>query len=64
MSNNGNLNKILKSNLGHRKLRYTRTFLDYLNLFQKDLFTTIKQFEPPNRFVTFVTSMNNYLKIL
>ncbi len=64
MSNNGNLNKILKSNLGHRKLRYVRTFLDYLNHFQKDLFTMIKQFEPPIFFVTFVTSINNYIKIL
>jgi len=48
VSNNVNLDKLLKANLGYKKLGRIRTSLDYLNSFWKDVFIMIKQLGPPS----------------
>jgi hypothetical protein len=45
-----NLDKILKSDLGIWELNCIRTFPNYLDHLQKDLFAMIKQFGPPTFF--------------
>jgi hypothetical protein len=53
VSINMNLDKILKSGLGCKKLNRRRTFSDYLDCFYKDVFVMIRQLGPPTFFVTF-----------
>ncbi len=59
VSNNVNIYKLSKSNLGYYELTCIRTFAYYLNHLQKDIFAMIKQFGPPTFFVTFIASVNN-----
>jgi hypothetical protein len=61
VSTNVNLDKILKSNLGYKELSCIRTSLDYLDCLHKDVFVMIKQLGPPTFFMTFTTSVNNWL---
>ncbi len=60
VSNNVNLDKILKSNLGYKELGNTWISLDYLYRVQKNPFAMIWQLGPPNFFVTFTTCMKNW----
>jgi hypothetical protein len=60
VSNNVNLDKLLKSNLGYCELTHIITFIDYLDHLQKDIFVMIRKTGPPTFFVTFTTSVNNW----
>lgn len=60
MSIDVNLNKILKFDLGIWKLNCIKTFPNYLDHFQKDLFVMIKQFGPPPLFVKLIMGVNNW----
>jgi hypothetical protein len=60
VSTNVNLDKILKSYLGHKKLSHIRTSSDYLDHFRKNVFVMIMQLGPPTFFVTFTTSVYNW----
>lgn len=46
--------------LSYKNLRCIKTFPNYLDHFQKDLFIMIKQFEPPPFFVKFIMGVNNW----
>ncbi len=60
VSNNVNLDKILKLDLGYKKLGRIRTSLDYLDHIHKDVFVMIRQLGPPTFFVTFTIGVNNW----
>jgi hypothetical protein len=47
VSKNVNLNKILKFDLGYKELGHIKKILDYLDQFQKDVFTMIRQLRAP-----------------
>jgi hypothetical protein len=47
-----------------RELSHIRTSLDYLNHLCIDVFAMIKQLGPPKNFVTFTTSVNNWLILI
>jgi hypothetical protein len=55
-----NLDKMLKYNLGYKKLGHIRTSLDYLDKFKRMFFLMIKQLRPPTFLVTFTTHVNNW----
>jgi hypothetical protein len=60
VSNNVNLDKLLKVNLRYKELGHLRTSPKYLYCLCKDVFAMIKQLGPPTLFVTFTTSINNW----
>lgn len=60
VSNNVNLNKILKFDLGYKELGHIQTSLDYLDQLHIDVFPMIRQIRPPIFFVTFTTCINNW----
>jgi hypothetical protein len=60
LSNNVNLDKLLKYDLGYCELTRIITFPNYLDWLQKDIFAMIRQFGPPTFFVTFIISVNNW----
>ncbi len=57
VSNNVNLDKILKSDLGYKEWGYIRTSPDYLDHIRKYFFAMIKELGPPTFFVTFTTML-------
>jgi hypothetical protein len=61
VSTNVNLHKILKYDLGYREPNHIKTFPYYWDWFQKYVFKMIKQFGLAMFFVTFTTSVNNWL---
>jgi hypothetical protein len=59
VSNNVNLDKILKLDLGYKKLGRIKTSPDYLDHINKDVFAMIRQLGPPTFFVSFTIGVNN-----
>jgi hypothetical protein len=59
VSTNVNLDKILKSNLGHKELSRIKTSPYYLDHLCKDVFAMFKQLGPSTFFMTFTTCVNN-----
>jgi len=60
VSNNVNLDNMLKLELGYKKLGHIRTSPDYLDHIHKDVFGMIRQLRPPTFFVTFTTNVHNW----
>jgi hypothetical protein len=60
VSNNVNLDKILKSNLDYKEHRHIQTSLDYLDQLWKDIFAMIRQLKWLAFFVRFTTCINNW----
>jgi hypothetical protein len=60
VSNNVNLDKLLKVNLRYKKLGHIRTSPKYLYRLHKDVFAMIRQLGPPTFFVTFTMGINNW----
>ncbi len=58
------LHKILKSNLGYQEPSHIKIFPYYWDCLQKDVFIMIKQFGLAMFFVTFTTSVNNWLILM
>jgi hypothetical protein len=61
VSTNVNLDKILISYLGYKKLSRIKIFPDYLDCLCKDVFTMIRQLGPPTFFMTFTIGVNNWM---
>jgi hypothetical protein len=64
VSTNEILNQILKSNLGYKELSRKRTSPNYLDYLRINVFAMIRQLGPPTFFVTFTTSVNNWLILI
>ncbi len=64
VQNNVNFDKLLKFNLGYKKLGCMITSLDYLECFCKDIFAMIRRLKPLNCFVTFTMGVNNWPTII
>jgi len=47
-----NVDNMLKSKLGCKKLGWKKKIPNYLNSFHKDVFTMVRQFKPPTLFKT------------
>jgi hypothetical protein len=62
--NNVNLDKLLKFNLGYKKIECMKIYLDYLDYFCKNIFTMIRQLKPLTFFVTFTMGVNNWPTII
>jgi hypothetical protein len=64
VSDDINLRKISKFDPRYKKLIHIRIFLDYLNIFCKNILAMIKQLGPPTFFVTLTTCINNWLAFI
>jgi hypothetical protein len=60
VSNNVNLDKLLKVNLRYKELGHIRTFPKHLYCLHKDVFAMIRQLGPPTFFVAFTMGINNW----
>jgi hypothetical protein len=65
VSNNVNLNKRLKFDLGYKELGCIQTSCDYVVCIQNNVFMMIKQLGPLTFFKkTFIMSVNNWLPLV
>jgi hypothetical protein len=60
VSTNVNLDKILKLNLGYKKLGHIKTSPNYLNYLCKCVFAMTRQLGPPTFFMMFTIGVKNW----
>ncbi len=64
VSNNVNLNRILKYDLCYKELGCIQTSHDYVDRVQNNVFMMIKQLGSLTFFLTFITNVNNWLPLV